>query len=123
LFGVSVAGFVIYRLHTFLFGDIEHTPLAVLTQKFAPTKQEMEDYIRETHTIEKKRMADRALDEWAYWNPESHNRRIPIEVFDVKSEWLVRPGYEVDLKGIKVKHSYQEDDKYFGVPYPQEKNE
>lgn len=36
------------------------------------------------------------------------------------SDSLIVPGTQIDLSDVKHKKSWQDNDKYFGVPYPKE---
>jgi hypothetical protein len=116
---LAVGGYGVYRIDRHLFGDRELHPIAEFITSLKEDPAAAEEYHKKWIEITKRAAEDTLILKGDI--KRKHDRVYPIKddsCFYKKSDWAIRPGQDVDFTGIKVNRSWQADDKYFGVPYP-----
>ncbi len=117
---VAAAGaFALYRVDRHLYGDREVHPVAEFLGRFKENPDEAEKSHRTWLEAIQKSANDTLIMKADVKRPQDEIVRLKSDAcFYRKSDWLVRPGEHYDATAIEIKRSWHDDDKYFGVPYP-----
>ena len=117
--GSAVLLAVFVRVNDWMFGDLPVHPLKQFVELFKEDPVKAEEDEQKWLGIYKRQAEDTLiLKDFSHRDDHSiHRLRCPDLVHRC-SDWAVIPGTQVDFSDVKFKHSWQEDDKYFGVPYP-----
>ena len=118
LMGLTVLGVVLYRINDYYFSHEAVHPLVKFVKSFGedPTVAEAED-VRWKAVYARQAQDNLILKDFAYQEKPIHRLRCP-DLIHRASDWSIVPGTQVNVSDIQFKHDWQEDDKYFGVPFP-----
>jgi hypothetical protein len=115
----AVGGYAVYRIDRHLFGDREIHPIAEFIGLFKEDPAEAEEYHKKWLDITKRAAEDTLILKADVKRKNDQIYRIKDDsCFYKRSSWNILPGQDVDFSNVKVKRSWQEEDKLFGVPYP-----
>lgn len=114
-----VAFYALYRVDNYYNGDKKIHPIGAFFYGFREDQEKAAEYYYNWLKTYKIVAEDTlVLKDYVKNDPTQMIRVKNTAGFHRRSDWLVGPGESVDFSDVKVKHSWQEDDKLFGVPYP-----
>ncbi|KAJ3214165.1 hypothetical protein HK099_007001 [Clydaea vesicula] len=116
----GVLGLTLYRTNEFYSQGKDVHPFTLFLGNLRAFKNDDYEENRKWVQLHQKEANDRMIDR--DWEPAVIHRVRFSDIFQRASDHLIEPGTQIDVSDIKFKHSWQDDDEIFGVPYPNKEN-